>query len=110
MKIDHREIFQNCLAAGTLIVCFTYFFWISSSSKATNNQHIGEIKILCASAVTLVLQYFFGSSKGGQRNSETIRQLINPPEGTTTVSTKSPTLEGVEAKKEEAKKDETIIE
>jgi len=91
MKVDHKEVFQNVMAIGILVACFIYFFWISSSEKATNNQHIGEIKILCASAVTLILQYYFGSSRGSLRNAETIRNMVNPPDGTTTIKTESPT-------------------
>ena|SRR5215207_530224 len=96
MKIDHKEIFQNAMAVGVLIACFSYFFWISSNPKATNNIHIGDIKILCATSVTLVLQYFFGSSRGSQKNAETLRNMVNPPDGTTTVKTVSPTGGGTD--------------
>lgn len=68
--------FPNFLAAIVIISCFVYFFWISNTKHETNNN-VGEIKTACIALVTMVLQYFFGSSKSSTRKDETISQMAS---------------------------------
>lgn len=91
MKDKLPVIFQMVLATAIITACFTYFFWISTSVKATNNQHIGEIKTAMIAFLGGIIGYYFGSSQGSQKNADVIRNLVNPTDGTTTVVTKSPT-------------------
>lgn len=57
--------FVNLLAVVVLLICASYFFWISIPPKmeVNENRNIGEIKTAFIAAFMLVLNYFFGSSK-----------------------------------------------
>lgn len=106
--IHRTEPFQNILALIVICTDLAFFFWISYSDKATNNQHIGEIKTALIAATMLVLNYYFGSSRDSQRKGEVINQLLKPQDGSTTVTSTSPDPAKDEPKKDEPKTDDTI--
>lgn len=90
----HKEIFRNCLAVGVLAVCF-YLLWdIKNTPKMERNEDAGDVKMLCITTITLITGYFFASSVGSQKSGDALRNLVNPSDGTTTMTTKSPTPEG----------------
>lgn len=78
MKSDR---FTHNLAVLCLILCFVYFFYISLMHyDASKNNNVGEIKTAMISFVTMILGYFFGSSRGSQQKDDNINQLINKNE------------------------------
>lgn len=100
MKIDHKEIFRNSLSIGVLAICF-YLLWdIYHIPKVSRSDDASDVKMLCITTVALIVGYYFGSSVGSQKSGDTIRQMLNPSDGTTTVNTKSPTEEGQKDKPE----------
>lgn len=94
MKIDRKELFKHSLALILVGIAGGYLFYITTIPKTMRSEDVGEIKVAMITLLTLVANYFFGSSQGSARNAETIRNMVNPSDGTTTVTTKSPTPEG----------------
>lgn len=88
-----RDPLQTFVVLFMLVTGTIYLFWISWSSKAVNNQHIGDIKIFFISGLTGIIGYYIGSSRGSQTKAETINQLISPRDGSTMITTKSPDLQ-----------------
>ena len=66
--------FANFLAFSVVTACFVYFFWVSVP-REQENRNIGEIKTACISIITLILGYYYGSTKGSTKKDETIQQL-----------------------------------
>lgn len=93
MRINHKEIFQNSLALILVGIAAGYLFYITTIPKELRSEDVGEIKVAMITTLALVANFFFGSSKGSQRNAETIRDMVKPPDGTTTLTTVSPTDE-----------------
>jgi uncharacterized membrane protein YsdA (DUF1294 family) len=91
MQDRTKDIFQMCLAVIIVTSCFTFFFWISASKLATNNNHIGEIKTAMIAFMGGILGYYFGSSASNSKNADVLRELVKPPDGTTTLKTVNPT-------------------
>lgn len=94
MKINHKEIFHNTLTVGVLGCCFGILFYILQMPKDKINEHTGDIKIAVIGTLGVIVGYIWGSSTGSKKSGDTIRQLVNPSDGTTTMTTKSPTPEG----------------
>jgi hypothetical protein len=90
-KSDHSQLRQYGLGVFIVMACFGYFFWISADPRATNNNHIGEIKTAMIAFVAGIIGFYFGSSQGGQKNADVIRNLVNPQDGSTVLKTDSPT-------------------
>lgn len=56
--------FTNALALTIILMCFGYFFYISSSHFPTALlKDIGDIKIAMITIVTGIIGYYYGSSK-----------------------------------------------
>jgi hypothetical protein len=85
-----RDPLQTFVVIFILVTGTIYLFWISWSTKAVNNQHIGDIKIFFISGLTGIIGYYIGSSRGSRSKTETINQLISPKDGSTVITTKSP--------------------
>lgn len=100
MKDKHKEVFRNSLAVGVLAVCFYVLYDIYHIPKEKRNEDAGDVKMLCITTITLISGYFFASSVGSQKSNDTLRQLVSPQDGTTEITTKSPTPEGTEPKQD----------
>lgn len=60
--------FANTLALVVILLCFAYFFYISSSKfPAAMIKDIGDIKIAMITTLTMIVGYYFGSSKSKQQ-------------------------------------------
>lgn len=94
MKTQHKEIFHNLLTVAVLGFCFWMLFYILRMPKDEINEHTGDIKIALIGTVGVIVGYVWGSSMGSKKSGDTIRDLVSPPDGTTTMTTKSPTPEG----------------
>lgn len=67
--------FLHILAILLVVLCFAYFFWISGKTHAeVENHNVGEIKTAMISFVTMVLGYFFGSSRSSAKKDEALSQ------------------------------------
>lgn len=95
---EKKEVFHNFLTVGVLTACFVVLIYILHIPKAERTDDAGDIKMLCITTITAIVSYMWGSSRGSQKSGDAIRQLVNPPDGTTTMTTKSPTPEGQENK------------
>lgn len=73
--MNKKDLFIMVLSIIVVIVCSAYFFWISGTGKATQNHNIGEVKTALIAALMLVLNYWFGSSRGSATKDETIKNL-----------------------------------
>lgn len=63
--INWKEIkIQNALAIVVILLCFAFFFYISSSKFPTALQNnISDLKIAMITMVTAIISYYFGASK-----------------------------------------------
>lgn len=65
--------FTNILALLIVLLCFGYFYYISSSSfPLALLKDIGDIKIAMITIVTGIMSYYFGSSKGSKDKDDII--------------------------------------
>lgn len=92
--IINKENFRNWFAVGIITACFGVLIYIATLPKEQRTEDVGDIKMVCISTITLIVGYYFGSSVGSQKSGDTIRDLVKPSDGTTTMTTKSPTPEG----------------
>lgn len=84
--------FSNLLALVIVMGCFAFFFWICMPSKQSENRDIGEVKTALISVLTLVIGYYFGSTKGSAAKDVKIEEMtktatalaLNNPPGTST--------------------------
>lgn len=85
------------MAAGILLCCFGYFFWISTTSATPNP----EVKMTLVSITMLIVGYYFGSSSSSKTKDNTISEILHKGTGTgditvppvtttTTTTTESP--------------------
>ena len=73
--------FHNFLATLIVLMCFGYFFYISSSHFPTSLlKDIGDIKIAMITMITGIIGYYFGSSNKNRTNTEVKNSdvVINP--------------------------------
>lgn len=70
-----RFNFPNFFAFLIVAACLSYFFWISGSTRASANHNIGEIKTALISIITLIVGYYFGSSKSSAKKDQTIQDM-----------------------------------
>jgi hypothetical protein len=92
--------FHAAFAIYFVSLAMAYFFWISWSDKATNNNHIGEVKVFLITTVSVVVGYFYGSSQENKKKAEVMENLIAPKDGSTVITTKSPDPEVMKANEE----------
>lgn len=63
MKLKEVKM-QNVLALIVIILCFGYFYYISSARFPVNLlKDISDLKIAMITMVTAIISYYFGSSK-----------------------------------------------
>lgn len=68
---------RDVLAIIVVLLCFSYFFYISLSHyNARDNINVGDIKTAMVSIMTVVLTYYFGTSKSSTEKDESINSLI----------------------------------
>ncbi len=96
----HPNSFLTFFAIFHTVVTVAFFFWISWSDKATNNMHIGEIKVFLITTNSAIIMYFFGSSKGDKDKGEMMGNLLAPKDGSTVITTRSPDPEVIKANEE----------
>lgn len=78
MNWKENITFTNLLALLIVLMCFGYFFYISSSSfPLALLKDIGDIKIAMITIVTGIMSYYFGSSKSSKDKSEIISGMNN---------------------------------
>lgn len=66
MKLKEVKM-QNVLALIVIILCFGYFYYISSARFPINLlKDISDLKIAMITMVTAIISYYFGSSKSKQ--------------------------------------------
>jgi hypothetical protein len=97
--------FHAILAFYFITLAMAYFFWISWSDKATNNNHIGEVKVFLITSCSLILGFWYGSSQMDKKRSEVMENLIHPKDGSTTITTKSPDPDVIKANEEVKQKE-----
>lgn len=63
--MNWKEIkIQNALAIMVVLLCFGYFFYISSSKfPSALLKDISDLKIAMITMVTAIISYYFGASK-----------------------------------------------
>lgn len=92
--------FHNAFAVVWSVFAMSYFFWISWSDKASDNRHIGEVKVFLITTMGIVVGYFYGSSQDSKKKTEAMENLIAPKDGSTTITTVSPDPAVMKAKEE----------
>jgi len=85
MSFDKEEItskiqwsFTNILALLVVIISSTYFFWISfvlTKNEVKDNGSLNQITIVMVTLITLVLNYYFGSSNSSARQQQQITEM-----------------------------------
>lgn len=64
--------FQTFLATLVVILCFAFFFYISSGLfPASMVKEIGDIKIALITVLSTVMGYYFGGAKSKQQTEST---------------------------------------
>lgn len=72
--LKHTKV-EHAIAFYALTFCFSYLFFISTSHVPVERaQLISDVKIGVIGFVGLVLGYFFGSSKSGEKKDEVIHK------------------------------------
>jgi len=70
--------FTNILALLVVIISSTYFFWISfvlTKNEVKDNGSLNQITIVMVTLITLVLNYYFGSSNSSARQQQQITEM-----------------------------------
>lgn len=76
MKLKEVKM-QNVLALIVIILCFGYFYYISSARFPVNLlKDISDLKIAMITMVTAIISYYFGSSK--KQDAAIIEQIQKP--------------------------------
>lgn len=99
-EIKRGTSFHAFLSIYTITLMFIFFFWISYSDKATNNNHIGQIMTFLITIGSLIFGFWFGSSMSDKKKNEVMENLIAPKDGSTTITTRSPDPEVMKANEE----------
>lgn len=76
---QRSDRFTHNLAVICLVLCFAYFFYISivSHKDPVLLNVVTQVMTAMVSFVTMILGYFFGSSRSSQQKDDNINTLIN---------------------------------
>ncbi|MES2287362.1 MAG: hypothetical protein V4547_16840 [Bacteroidota bacterium] len=70
--------FTNLLAFTVIMICGTYFFWISfvlTKNQVSDNPTLQQITIVMVTMATLVLNFYFGNSNNSARQQQQISEM-----------------------------------
>lgn len=68
--------FANLLAFYVITLCMIWFFYVSSSHFPPELlKEVSDIKIALIGVTTLILGYYFGSSKSSKDKDDSIKEL-----------------------------------
>ena len=70
--------FEQYLSLGIVVLIFAFFFMISFYPPEKLNSNIGEVKTALISILTMVVGYWFGSSRSSAKKDDVINATNKP--------------------------------